>query len=192
METSLCGIMKNGVVNCAAEWLDVKMALPPSQNAQESHPNQTTAPSHVCSWNIGEENAARWSGSVKVSCVKFWANCLCMYGLKPFDDSFGRFRSIWNDTCFPFWTHLAFNLSCNKLVSNNVSKDGSFSNTSFSVFRPILTELHPQKSNIWGKNSSPISLFTYFYLKIIFVPFLKNLASHNYFWDRYSGRASQL
>ena len=68
--------MKNGVVNCAAEWLGVKMASSPLKNAQESHPNQTTAPSHVWLWNIGKENAARWNGSVKVTRVEFWANGL--------------------------------------------------------------------------------------------------------------------
>ena len=35
-------------------------------------------------------------------------------------------------------------------------------------------ELHSQKRNILGKNPLPISLFTYYYLKIKFVPFLKS------------------
>ena len=48
------------------------------------------------------------------------------------------------------------------------------SDTSFWIFWLILTELHSQKGNILRKNPLPISLFTYYSLKIKFVPFLKS------------------
>ena len=54
------------------------------------------------------------------------------------------------------------------------AKTDLFKNISFWIFWPILKELHSQKRNILGKNPLPISLFTYYYLKIKFVPFLKS------------------
>ena len=51
------------------------------------------------------------------------------------------------------------------MVSNNFSKDRSFH----------LTETYThKKGNILRKNPLPVSLFTYYSLKIIFVPFLKS------------------
>ena len=63
----------------------------------------------------------------------------------------------------------------NELVSNNVSKDRSFQR--YLIFH-ILTKPDrvtlPQKGNILGKNPLPILLFTYYSLKIKFVPFLES------------------
>ena len=61
------------------------------------------------------------------------------------------------------------------MVSNNVSNDGSFQRY---LVLDILTNPDrvtlTKKGNILGKNPQPISLFTYYSLKIKFVPFLKS------------------
>ena len=61
------------------------------------------------------------------------------------------------------------------MVSNNVSNDGSFQRY---LVLDILTNPDrvtlTKKGNILGKNPLPISLFTYYSLKIKFVPFLKS------------------
>ena len=95
--------------------------------------------------------------------------------LKHFDDCFGRFRSIWNDTFVRSWTHLAFSLSWwvakqQRQQRYTFAPIPRFGYSDQSLLYNVM--LHSQKSNILGKKPLPVPW--YCSLKIKFFTFSKN------------------